>query len=347
MLNKNPWLLVVCAILVLQACQPDTKQNVPDVSDIEVDVPLYRFEQELFAIDTTRLDTGLAALDEKYPIFAQIYFERILGSKDAMIAPEGHVPFMRGFLRHPAVRHLYDTTQVVYKDMSALHRDFEQAFRYYKYYFPEQPVPDITTFISEYSIAAFIYGDNSLAVGLDFFLGEKYPYQGYNPGNSNFSEYLTRTFNKEHLVAKTLQPLVDEIVGPPNNNRMIDFMINNGKKMYLLDLLLPTTPDSVKLEVTPAQVQWLNENEQEMWAYFLQENLLYNNNFQEIRKFIEYSPNSPGMPAEAPGRTANYMGMQVVRAYMKRYPETTLTQLFEMQDAQALLEQSKYKPRKR
>ena len=103
MLNKKPWLLAICAIFALQACQPDEQRELPDVSDIEVEVPLYRFEQELFALDTTRLDTGLEALEEKYPVFGQIYFERILGSKDPMTAPEGHVAFMRGFAGRPAI----------------------------------------------------------------------------------------------------------------------------------------------------------------------------------------------------------------------------------------------------
>ena len=64
--------------------------------------------------------------------------------------------------------------------------EYEQAFKFLKYYFPELPTPKVTTFISEYSVAAFIYGEGDLGLGLDFFLGSNYPYARYNPNNPNF-----------------------------------------------------------------------------------------------------------------------------------------------------------------
>lgn len=335
--------IIVC--VVLASCRQN--EHVPDVSDIPVDVHIRRFEQDLFAIDTNNMEAGLAQLQTKYPVFSQIYLNQILRSNDKRVAPKGQADFIKGFLYFPPVHNLYDTTQLVFKDLRPIQRDFKQAFQFFKYYFPNQPTPDVTTFTSQYDIAAFIYGDsNSLAVGLDFFLGDDYPYQQYNPGNSNFSAYLTRTFNKEHLVSKTLQPLVEDLVGPPTGNRLLDLMVNNGKKLYILDHLLPYTPDSVKLEITSDQVKWVNDNELEMWAYFLKENLFYSSDYSNIRKFVEYSPNSPGMPPEAPGRTANWVGWQIVQAYMKRFPETTMEQLIAIKDAQKILDESKYKPKR-
>ena len=326
------------------ACSRTDK--APDVSDIEVNLQIHRFEQALFALDTNDLAAGLARLEAEYPDFSAIFFGQILGSTDSLIAPQGHVAYMKGFLQFPPARRLYDTTQVLYADFSKIEQQFRQAFQLLKYYFPEQPSPDVTTFISEYSVAAFIYGEDQLAVGLDLFLGEDYPYLQYNSGNANFSAYLTRTFNREHLVAKTLQPLVNDLIGPPPGSRLLDLMVHNGKELYLLDKLLPYAPDSVKWEMTPQQIAWLQGNEFEMWAFFLKENLLYSSEWQNIRKYVEYSPNSPGMPPEAPGRTANWLGLQIVNAYMQRYPDTTLRQLIALRDAQQLLDAAKYRPRR-
>jgi hypothetical protein len=50
------------------------------------------------------------------------------------------------------------------------------------------------------------------------------------------------------------------------------------------------------------------------------------------------------MPKAAPGRTANWLGWQMVKSYMKRFPETTFEELINMQDSQALMDQSRYKP---
>lgn len=334
-------------LIGFSSCQPDDQELVPDVSGIEVDVQIRRFEQDLFALDTNDLASGLAGLETKYPAFSRIYFDHIIASRNPDVAPEGHIAYMKGFLQHPAVRHLYDTTQVVYSNFVDIREQYRQAFQYLRHYFPSLPVPDVTTFISEYSVAAFIYDTTSLAVGLDFFLGEGYPYQLYNPNNSNFSAYLTRTFNRDHLVAKSLQPLVEDLLGPPAGARMLDLMIYNGKKLYLLDHLMPFVPDTVIMEVPTAQMEWLQSNELEMWAYFLSESLLYSSEWQNIRKFVENSPHSPGMPAEAPGRTANYVGWQIVKAYMRRHPEASVQDLIDLRDAQMLLDQSRYKPGRR
>ena len=143
-----------------------------------------------------------------------------------------------------------------------------------------------------------------------------------------------------------MQPLIEDMLGAPYGNRLIDMMIYNGKKLYIQDLLMPLTPDSIKLEVTAAQAQWLEGNQLEMWAFFLSENLLYASDWAQIRKFVEYSPHSPGMPEEAPGRTANWIGLQIVKAYMEEFPETNPEQLLELRDAQDFLTKSKYKPRR-
>jgi len=345
---KKELLFFLVTAIFLIGCQDD--EQIPDVSDIEVEVEVRRFEQDLFNLDTANIAAGLERLEAAYPRFSQIFFDQILGSTDSLIAPQGHAEYVKGFIRYPSVRKLYDTTQVVYNDFNEQRQEFEQAFKFLKYYFPEQPTPDVTTFISEYSIAAFIYGENQLAVGLDLFLGSDYPYLQYNPGNTNFSAYLTRTFNPDHLVSKTLQPLVSDLIGTAQGNRLLDLMVHNGKELYVLDKLMPLTPDSVIFEATAEQMAWLEGNELEMWAYFLKENdpsgtnLLYSSDWQNIRKYVEYSPSSPGMPPEAPGRTANWLGWQIVNAYMARHPEATMQDLIALRNAQKLLDDSRYRP---
>ena len=328
------------SLALLSGCRPDDYRQVPDVSDIEADIAIRRFEQDFFRLDTNRMEAGLAGLQEAYPEFAPIFFGQVFQ------APIADTAFYKGFITHPSIRHLYDTCQVVYGDMAGIEAELEQAFRFFQYYFPGEAMPTVTTFISEYSIAAFVYGENDLAIGLDLFLGDAYPYRQIAPDNPAFSNYLTRTFNRSHLASKAIQALIDGLAGPPPGNRLLDMMVHNGKKLYALDLLLPYAPDSVKLEVTPAQVSWLEDNELEMWAHLLKEELLYSSNWQDIRKLVDYSPHSPGMPPEAPGRSANWIGWQIVKAYMGKHPETSLPQLFALQDAQALLDESRYKPRR-
>lgn len=330
---------------LLWSCQPEVSEPLPDVSTIEIDLSPRRFEQDLFTLDTTQMDASLAALKSKYPEFSTIFFSQILGSNDPEVLNSiGEAAYVKGFINFPAIRQLYDTCTYVLGDFSDQQASFQQAFQYLKYYFPEMPTPDLTTFISEYTVGAFIYKENSLAVGLDFFLGSDYPYAAYNPNNPTFSAYLTRTFNKDHLVSKTMRVLVEDITGPPNGSKMLDIMIHRGKQLYILDRLLPHVADTAVLEFSEDQFNWLKENERDVWAFFLSEDLLYSTDMQKYRKYVDYSPNAPGMPIEAPGRVANWMGYQIVNAYMRRVQSAQLSDLINIRDAQEILNKSSYKP---
>lgn len=332
---------------VLFSCDDDKGKDIPDVSNITSDVVIKRFERDLFNIDTTNMNASLSALAEKYPEFSGIFLNQLLGANDPRVAPQGAEAYIKGFVNFPPARQLYDTTQVVFGEMTDIKAEFDQAFKFFQYHFPNRTVPDVTTFVSEYGIGAFIYAENSLAVGLDFFLGETYPYAYYNPANPNFSAYLTRTFNKDHLVRKALTPMIvdADFLGNPSSNRLLDLMVYNGKKLHILSQLLPYAPDSVIVEYTQAQVDWVNGNEFQMWNHLLKEDLLYSTDMGKTRKLVEYSPHSPGMPPEAPGRTANWIGWQIVNAYMKRNPEVSLEDLLKIRDAQEILDGAKYKPK--
>lgn len=345
--ESNRFLLpfIVCLFLIgcFSACK-DKSKNIPDVSEIEVPVNVSRFEQDLFALDTNNMESGLAQLNQKYPEFSQVYFGSLLGAYDERLAPQGPEAYIKGFLQDERINKLMDTVQIVYGDFSKPEQALEQAFKFYKYHFPERETPSVTTYFSEYIIGAFIYGEAKLAVGLDFFLGQDYPYEQVNPGNPNFSTYLTRTFNEDHLVARTLMPMIEDMVGPEPGSKLLDLMVHQGKKRYILEKLIPMASDSVVFEHSADQMAWLASNEMDMWAFFLDEELIYSSRQKDIRKFVEPSPDSPGMPPEAPGNTGTWMGYKIVSAYMKRFPETTMEQLIQMRDAQEILNQSRYKP---
>ncbi|MEZ5040495.1 MAG: hypothetical protein R2828_11395 [Saprospiraceae bacterium] len=346
-MNDRINLIAICFLLVLfSACQQSSQKVVPDVSGINVDLKIDRFEQALFSIDTSRLEEGLAELEKRFPEFSEVYFKYVLGSKDEEVAPEGHLAYMRGFLSHPGLIHLYDTCLQVYPNLNEIEAELEQAMRFYKYYFPNEEVPHFTTFISEYSIAAFIYPENALGIGLDFFLGADYPYWKYNPQNPNFSDYMVRTNNRDHLVSKAIQPLIEDHLGEAPGERLLDLMIHNGKKLYIRDLLIPYAPDTVLLEMTPLQVQWLKDNEFNIWTHFIGEKLLYSSEFRKIRKLVDYSPTGPSdMPPEAPGRMGNWIGWQIVKRFMVQHPTMSVQELIDLRNSQLILEESKFKPR--
>ena len=351
---SNKWKTAVFAGCVLffmmhiTSCGEDSREFVPDVSGIELSNKVIRFEQLMSELDTNNLAEEVQKLNTDYTQFYSVYFRNVLPFETK--TPEGFLSNFRGYLSDERIQKLQDTTAIVFRDFDTeTLPKLENAMKMMRHYFPEFKAPNIYTFISEYTYQQFLFSDadrDGVGIGLDMFLGADYPYKQLDPNNPAFSRYLTRTFNKEHLPRKIAEILVDDIIGKPPGSRLLDQMIHNGKRLYILDRVLPTAQDSILLEYTDKQTKWVTENELSMWAFFFDENLFYESNAMKINKYINPSPSSPGMPDAAPGRTANYVGWKIVEAYMKK-SKSTLNELIDMNDSQKIMDESRYKPGRR
>jgi hypothetical protein len=124
-------------------------------------------------------------------------------------------------------------------------------------------------------------------------------------------------------------------------------MIYNGKIMYFMDRVLPDMADSTKIRYTTEQLKWCNEFEGKVWGYFLEQNLLYETDYQKIQKYLTEAPFTPGLGEknESAPKLAVWTGWQIVRKYMDKHPDVTLPQLMANKDAQKLLNESGYHPK--
>jgi hypothetical protein len=329
--------------LLLFSCKSD-KVHAPDVSNVKVDWKLMRYEQDLFKVDTNNMQASHTALKAKYPVFNYLYFKSVLPLTEDTTKLHAAI---KGFLKDKDIIRLKDTTQLLFGDMQDFRTEMDYAYKYLKHYFPKARIGNVYTYISEFGYQRFIFNDgdkDAIGLGLDMFLGASYPYKNIDPTNPSFSAYLTRTFTKEHMVPKAVELIVDDMLRDIHNEKLIDFMINNGKKLYIMQKLLPYTNDSLIHEYNAKQMKWVKENELEIWSFFRDKNLMFDTDLMKINKYINPSPDAPGMPKEAPGKTANYIGLKIVQAYMDKYPQTSLQHLIEMKDTQKILELSKYKP---
>ena len=336
-------ILLTALLLGFEACTPDREDKPrPNVSGIKVDVPLLRFEQDLFSVDTSRLPEELTRLEQKYPDMLPLFAVNII--HDQTNPNETPAQAVGGFVGSPQIRQIYDTVQKVYGDLRWLQKDLNQMFRYYKYYFPQKTVPQVVTMVSEFATDAFTYGDSLCGVSLDMFLGENY--LPYTTDQERFPAYLRRQFRQEYIPVRLTKALVQNLSDEPPGDRLIDQMLSNGKQLYILGCLLPDTPDSLLMGYTAEQIAGCEANEAELWARLLEQNLLYSSDFNNWRKMVTPSPNAPILFQEAPGEVGNWMGWQIVKAYMRRNPQTTLSQLLALTDSQQFLEQAKYKPKR-
>ncbi|MBK8968066.1 MAG: hypothetical protein IPM36_15650 [Lewinellaceae bacterium] len=214
--------------------------------------------------------------------------------------------------------------------------------QYYRYYLPQHPQPRFVTAVTEFIGDAYAVNDSLVMIGLDMFLGENF--SGYNP--DYFPQYLRRQFSKEFMPTKVALALSSRVVGPPPGEQILDYMINNGKILHLMDLLLPQVPDSMKMGYTQAQMEGCYVNEQETWARLLDMGVLYQPLSSKNQKIVMPSPTADNVFQEAPGEIGNWIGWQIVKAYTQRHPDESFEEMLNLRNAQQFLEKAKYKPKR-
>lgn len=242
----------------------------------------------------------------------------------------------------PLYRELYSEVQKIYNDFSSVQTEIENTFRYIKYYFPNQNPPQkVTTLISEMDYEhKVIYSDSLLLISLDLYLGKEHKFY-------EFPNYFTQTFERSQIMPDIVSDFSTRVIAPPRDRTFLSQMIYFGKEMYLKDLILPDYDDYTKMGYTKEQQNWCEENQSEIWRYFIEDNLLYDTDSKLVARFIAPAPFSKFylvLDNESPGRTGVWMGWQIVRSFMKNN-EISVADLMTM-DAKELFTRSKYKPKK-
>lgn len=333
--------------LLLAACKGP--QNKPDVSGIKVNVVTQRFEQDLFSIDTSDLSTSVAALLKKYPGFMNDFMVNILGIPQG--DPQAGLILKKFITDFRPVKEAADQRFRNFEDHTA---QLTLMMKYVKHYFPDYPLPaKIISFVgpmdafyeSSLGWSGDIITTEGLGVGLQLHLGGSSPLYA-EEGGQGYPQYISRRFEPEYITVNCARNIIDDIypADPSKAKPLVDIMVDKGKRLYIMDRILPDVADSLKIGYTGPQVAGAIKNEGLIWNMFAENNLLYETDFQKIKSFVGEGPKTPELGDDSPGYISLFMGWQIVKAYMAKYPETTLKQLAAM-DNRKLFELSKYKPK--
>jgi hypothetical protein len=348
MLNVNKralkWAMPILIACSLYSC--GESNDAPDVSDVKITLSTRRLDQDMAKLDTNNLAVGLQQLQGKYPDFLSFYLDTLisLGTNgnysDTNIAIQNG---LRSYLTHKDYRGVFDTVIKHYPDTKKLDAELEKGFRYMKHYYPDYHVPKVVYLVSWLNNwGAFTYDSTIVGIGLDMFLGERYPYYQAVGIPQYWSEQLKSGYIPVAVfkaIYRDKQPFAME------GKNLLDMMIQRGKEMYFLDHILPDAEKHTKLAYTQKQLEWCEANEALIYNFFVAQNFLYETNWQKILRYVNEGPNSAGLP-ESPGNVGTWLGWQIVKAYAAQNPKMTLEQIInDKQEAQQFLLLSKYKPK--
>ncbi|WP_226805142.1 gliding motility lipoprotein GldB [Agriterribacter humi] len=331
------------------ACNGNKK--TPDVSNIKVNLEVQRFEQDFFAIDTNNISAAMPALLQKYPVFLPDFIQHILGL--SLIDDGGKSDAaIKMFLRD--YRLVKDTASKVFSNFTAIEDDLKKGLQFTKYYFPAYHTPEkLITFIGPLD-AIFettlgktgdVITQDALAVGLQLHLGNNASLYQSQVAQSLFPKYVSRKFEPAYIVVNCMKNIVDDIYPPRAADKtLLDLTIDKGKRLYVLDKLLPHVADTLKIGYTEAQLKGCYANEGLIWSFLIQNNLIYNSDPLRIQSYVEEGPLTQELGEGSPGNISLFLGWQIIKKYMEKFPDTTIDALLQL-DARQILQDSKYKPR--
>jgi hypothetical protein len=304
----------------------------PDVSGIDMEKPnIKRYEIQLFNLHPDSVAQGLEKLAGDYSIFIGDNYNDTLS-----------VIQILDFITAGINRDLAAGVEEEYPDLGWLEEDLTGLFRHAKYYFPDFQAPEVYTYVSgmAYDEPVF-YADSVLIIALDMFLGEDHPLYR----QSGLPYYRIRRMTREHLLPEIARAMSVTVTGDVSRGRtLLDFMVYYGKELHYIDLLLPETPGHLKIGYTEQQWQWCIDHEEMLWSFYIQQELLFSNDFQSINKMIQDGPFTTDFGSESAPMTGRWVGWQIVSRYSDKTDDENQRSLFATGDAQKILNESGYKP---
>ncbi len=330
--------VVVLLFLVSCSCDHDRQSDNfdPDIAENKlprVKVDIRRYEQALFSLNTDSLADGLKSIQGDYELFLA-----------ADLDDPQNVKQLRDYLTDPIIISNYKECVSRYPDLQDLSRQLSVSFSYYKYYYPDWEPPKVYTYVSGGDFAAPIKNaDSAIIIALDLYLGKSFPFYaryGVPAYKAHWMEgaYIARDCMEELAIVRCNQE--------NSEPTFLDQMISMGKVYYFLDLTMPGTPDSVKIKYKPEWMEWCQRNEGQVWAFFIDNKLLYSKKHESFLKFFADGPFTTTFGNQSPPRIALWTGWQIVRAYVRENPEMKIQDIIKEKDSQKILQESKYKPKK-
>ena len=324
-----------------------TGKKAPDVSNININVHIERFDQSFFSIDTNRVQEGLLDLGRQYPYFINDFAVNILGTSPLSDTSAQAFFACRRFISSyiPVKDSLDLKFSPALGGMTFVEEGLKKGFQYTRYYFPQYNLPPkVVAYIGPFDAPGVAMTRYTLAIGLQLYAGKQFPFYLSSQGQELFPLYISRRFEPEYIVPNCMKSLTEDIFPDRSQGKsLIEQMIEKGKSWWLINQLLPETADSLITGFTGKQLNWCTTNEGQIWNFFLEQNL-YSPEPDLIKNFIGDAPNTQGMPGASPGNIGQWVGWRIVEKYSSLHPDSSPLQIMKT-PARTIFDEAKYKPK--
>jgi hypothetical protein len=316
--------------------------NTPDVEDVKIAMVTQRFEKDFFTLDTTQLLPNLDKLIARYPSFGENFLTTILNT-DPKWPADTTASYIQSFMS--AYRNVYDSSQKLFADFSPYEKQVKKSLQYLQYYFPKYPAPKkIITYIGPLDGYGDILDTDAFIVGLHHHLGSDFSMYKTEMVRTIYPDYISARFTPDYIAINCMKNVVQDMYPEKIEDKtLVIQMVEKGKRLYLLQKLVPFAKDHQLIGYTEKQWNESMQREAVIWDLFVQNNFLQSIDNNIIKNYIGESPKTTELGEASPGNIGSFCGWQVVKKYMNSFPETSLSGLMGT-DPEIIFQKAKYKP---
>lgn len=334
-------------VLFFTGCQHNNSRPKPDVSGIPVNIKLLRFDHDFRGFATSDYDKEQQLMHEKYGAFFDFFVSHfVIGPQPVGDTTPVEEEAIKKYMADPYIKRIQDSIDHYFGDTRDVESELTQSFKYVRYYFPEIQVPKVVAINSGFALGAFTYDKDFVGVGLDLYYGPNNP----DYDSAGIYQYAQHKMRREYIARNSVEVIYNLYFGSEEESKgksLVEAMIDKGKKIFFLSYVFPDAPDSLLVGFTLKQTKWCEASEYEIWKYLNEKDLLYKENYMDQKRYLDEGPTTPGMPPESPGDIGAWIGLQIVRKFMKETDNTvSLHDLILKYDSKTILQKARYRPAK-
>lgn len=328
-------LFIFITVFVFSGCNRKSFGMIDNSETIHIN----RFDSALFQWINSDNPLILAELKKEYPQMLEIIGKALFqtNNTDSSI----FFDYLINYYSEPTLNSLYKDAITYYAADSLRTKNITEELSYgfaqLKKQFPLIQIPAVYMHISGLQ-QNMIVADSLLSCSIDKYMGSNYPlYEDF------FYDYQRKNMIPERIAKDALNVwLKSEFPYQGKDNILLDRMIYEGKIIYILTQTGYDYTYGNMVSLTEKEYKWCREYESTLWTTIIERKHLYTPDIVTTSKYFQPAP-SAFISEEAPGNLGNFIGYRIVERYMKQ-TKSTCEELMKNNDAQDILQKSKYKP---
>lgn len=327
---RNFGLIALVSTFIL-SCETETCES-DAYSHINLDIKVDRLEEQLR--EMASLDDAIRFI-KRNQTAADYFFVANQYPNDTILARR-----LFRLFQEPSIDSLIIESTQYFENFQFVEDELESAFRFVKHQYPDAKTPRLQTVVTGFYNDMYV-SDSLIVVGLDYFMGTRGKYYP-----QDIPVYIVKRYSKESVapyVMSFISNLYNKI--DRQHTSLLADMINIGKSYYFVSQSLPCKADSLIIGYTAEEMALVRANQETIWANLIQNELLYETDHFLKNKFVGESPNVVEISEKCPGRIGAWVGWEIVKKYMDKNPDVTLTALMQEDDAHKIFQKSGYKPK--